>query len=66
MSDIHSELRRLLAEAKTRGRSLKSITEEAGVAYFRVRNFVSGRVTVIDARIAEKVHVVLTGKGFVR
>lgn len=66
MNYMDPELRRLLAKAKEEGRTLKSITDEAGVGYFKVYNWVSGRSPVIELTVAEKIYQVLTGKGFVK
>jgi len=66
MNDMDPELRKLLAKAKEEGRTLKSITDAAQVGYFRVYNWMSGRCPTIELTVAEKLHRVLTGEGFVR
>ena len=63
MTPIEDRLRELIAKAKTEGVPLRRIAREAEVGYFQVHNFISGRSPVIRANVAEKIIIVLTGKG---
>lgn len=64
MTPIDTRLRTLLAEAKAQGRSLHSITVEAEVGYFKVYGWLRGRSPSLDVTVAEKIHIVLTGRAF--
>ena len=63
MIPIDTELRNLIAEARANKRSLHSITREAGVNYFRVYGWVSGRSVSLDMVIGDNLLRVLRGKG---
>lgn len=63
MHDIKSRLHRLLDESE---RPLKHIANDAEVSYDRLKNWFTGRTEVLDANDAERVHEVLTGRGFAR
>jgi len=63
MTPIEDRLRELIAKARAEGTTLRRITRDAEVGYFQVHNFISGRSPVIRANVAEKIIIVLTGKG---
>ena len=66
MTPIETELRKLITEARESGRTLKSITDAAGIGYFKVWNWLSGRTKILDVNVADKLSRSLGGKGFTR
>jgi hypothetical protein len=66
MTPIETELRRLITEARESGRTLKSITDAAGIGYFRCYNWLNGRSPVLDVGIADRLYRSLGGKGFTK
>lgn len=63
MTDIEKDLLTLIREAKEDGRSLHWITRKAGVTYYMVYKWVTGKTDSITVGTAEKLYVALTGKG---
>ena len=66
MTPIESELRRLIADARASGKTLKAITDAANVHYFRLYNWLNGRSPVLDVGIADRLYRSLGGKGFTK
>ncbi len=61
--DIHAKLRSLLADAVSRGRTLKSIAADASVPYDRLGKWLRGDTAILDVADADAVLRLLTGEG---
>lgn len=59
MTPIDTRLRAAITEAKARGHSLRSITRQAGVGYFRVYNWFARRRTGLDFTVADRLFTTL-------
>ena len=62
MNDIGEELKRAVRES---GKKVPATAKEAGVGYFKLQSFLSGRTMKLDGRMAQHVFRSLTGKDLV-
>lgn len=62
MKDIGEEFKKVVRES---GKSLRDISKESGVGYFKLAAFISGRTKTLDGRMAQVVFRSLTGRDLV-
>lgn len=62
--DIHAKLKQLVTTAHTKGRSLREIAESAKIPLDILQNWYSGRTKTLDVANAEKINLLLAGRGF--